>query len=151
MDVVIRHADEDEWEVPRDVRVAALSSDPDAFLSTAEAERLNGQDLWRVRARSRAIAWRGGRAVGLIGWARHDGYLEIVGLWVQPDQRGGDVAAQLTSFVLDQVRTESDDVRLAVISTNDRARRFYERVGFEVTHREPHSDVGELVWMALPL
>jgi ribosomal protein S18 acetylase RimI-like enzyme len=149
VEAVVRAVREEEWEALRSVRLAALATDPDAFLSSAAIERADVEDLWRARTHVRALAWRADQPIGLIGWSRHDGYLEVVGLWVHPDDRGIGVADRLVEFVLENIAKPDQDVRLGVISMNTRALRFYERVGFGVTHREPHPNAGELTWMSL--
>jgi ribosomal protein S18 acetylase RimI-like enzyme len=55
-------------------------------------------------------------------------------LYLEPDYRGTDVATTLVTDAFDHARTQSlplDRILLDVDSENERARAFYERIGFE--------------------
>ena len=87
----------------------------------------------------------------MIGWAHHDGFLELIGLWVRPGYRGGQVAGQLVDFLRESVAGPAgDEIRLAVMESNTRALRFYERAGFMVLDRVARDTPPILVWMSLP-
>ena len=58
--------------------------------------------------------------------------VELRQLYVLPDYKGRGVAAALMDWALDEARRRgAQDVVLSVYSDNPRARRFYERYGFE--------------------
>ncbi|MHB8467972.1 MAG: GNAT family N-acetyltransferase [Acidimicrobiales bacterium] len=128
--------------------MAALTECPSAFLSTLDGERTDPENVWRRRASKRALAWVGDVPVGMIGWSPHDGFLEIIGLWVHPDYRGRGAADALVNFVRASIAANAMlELRLAVMATNERAAHFYRRVGFVVTHEHDHPAAGRLTWM----
>lgn len=100
-DVKIRLLDQDEWQVYRGVRLAALEDAPDAFVARLEDEASQGEEFWRERmARAiRIIAERGNEPVGLVGLGLHDDgdpeTAEVFGLWTAPAVRGERVARSL--------------------------------------------------------
>jgi len=73
---------------------------------------------------------------GIVGFALLDmrgplaGYVQSV--CVRPDQRSRGLGTALIEWVEDRVYRESPNVFLCVSSFNGRARRLYERLGYEV-------------------
>jgi ribosomal-protein-alanine N-acetyltransferase len=63
------------------------------------------------------------------------GYLQTI--CVRPDRRGHGLGAALIGWVERRVARESPNVFLCVSSFNDGARRFYERLGYQVVGRLP--------------
>ncbi len=70
MTLVVRRLDPAEWDLYRQVRLAALAESPEAFSSTLDREQELGEDRWRSRLGSAAtflawrLAWRAGDPVG---------------------------------------------------------------------------------------
>jgi GNAT superfamily N-acetyltransferase len=63
--------------------------------------------------------------------------VHLMAMWVHPAVRGSGAADELVAAVLDWAKSEGARlVRLNVIQRNDRARRFYERIGFRATGYE---------------
>ncbi len=135
-----------EWRVYRQVRLAALAEAPYAFMSTLEREQAFGEDTWRERLGSPTaatfIAWRDGEPTGTATGIIDDGAEEyavpgawhLVGMWVDPNARGIGVAAQLVETVAEHARAErAASLVLWVTEINDRARRFYKKLGFVPT------------------
>ncbi len=125
----------------RELRLQALTDSPDAFGSTIERERARTADDWR-RWMSRGVTVIADTTDGPRGLvaAAHDatdpGIVHLMAMWVHPDHRGTGVAAALVNDVIAWAHSErAHVVRLLVIDTNHRARRFYERMGFEPTGR----------------
>ena len=92
----------------------------------------------RWRAAAIFVAKAGGAAIGLAtGLSRDSAHERGLGaMWVAPPWRGRGVAAMLTGAVIAWARAEgSARVGLWVPADNARARRFYERQGFQATGR----------------
>lgn len=123
----------------RDVRLRALTDAPGAFASTLDREAAVPDDGWRERVTTGAwfLARHDGRVVGVaVGIddpdepdARH-----LVGMWVEPAHRGDGTAARLVDAVGRWARADgATALALWVVDGNERARRFYDRLGFRPT------------------
>jgi GNAT superfamily N-acetyltransferase len=126
----------------REIRLQALSDAPNAFGSTYEREVARTISDWQ-RWMSPGVAFilyvpAGAR--GMVAGLRDETDPEVVHLmamWVHPTIRGSEGAAELVAAVVGWSRSEGAKVvRLKVIQGNDRARRFYERMGFRSTGQE---------------
>jgi ubiquinone/menaquinone biosynthesis C-methylase UbiE/RimJ/RimL family protein N-acetyltransferase len=118
----------------RELRLAALEQDPDAFESPRPREAGLHSSERRDRTQRSAIAFMAGVPVGLIGWFHPDDdetRLEIVSMWVRPDARRRGVAAELIRFVDENIKTTSGaSLELGVMAANQSARAAYQRLGF---------------------
>lgn len=141
---MIRRITLDDLEVFRTTRLRALADSPASFGSTyaAEAERPHAEWTDRVlRAaegdeRAMFLAFEGEECVGLAGGGEddYDAERQLVSMWVAPAHRGTQVATELVEAVLGWAAAGgADTIALWVTKDNDRARRFYERMGFEIT------------------
>lgn len=98
----IRMLDEDEWQLYRAVRLAALQDAPGAFVARFEDEVSFGDDFWRERMSRahRIIAERGDEPVGVVCLGLHNENpetAEVFGLWTAPTVRGERAAWGLVS------------------------------------------------------
>jgi GNAT superfamily N-acetyltransferase len=137
--IEIQRIDTSDWQVFRDLRLAALADAPDAFGSQLEAERARGASEWRERlaGRSQFVALADGRPVGTIG-ARSEGEreMELISMWVAPEVRRVGVAGQLVAAVIEEARVRgSVSVVLWVSEGNLPAERLYEKHSFVRTGR----------------
>lgn len=144
--LVIRRAASREWEVVREVRLAALQDAPDWFWATFEQEVDQPPKWWRdfVAAGAWFIAWKGHEPVGIAA-AIYDRNLgpatrQLISMWVAPDVRGEGVGERLVSRVKAWAQDAGIEVlQLEVTQGNIKARRLYERCGFRLTGRTmPH-------------
>ena len=63
--------------------------------------------------------------------------VHLMSMWVDPALRGSGAGEALVASLLAWAETEgARQIRLAVIQTTDRARRFYERLGFRENGRQ---------------
>ncbi len=146
--VTVRQTTADDWKTWRDLRLRALQDTPTAFGSTYEREAGFTEDDWRERAGGPAnavalgngtagpsvLAFVGDVAVGMGGGFRDlPGWLHVVAMWTDPSWRGHGAG----SAVLGQLKAWSAAaglrVHLDVETTNEGARRLYERAGFVAT------------------
>ncbi|MCY7401850.1 MAG: GNAT family N-acetyltransferase [Nocardioides sp.] len=138
-DIEVRVLDEDEWELYRNARLAALGDAPAAFVARLEDEASLNDDHWRERMKhaTRIVAERGSEPVGPVCLGRHDGDPqcgEVFGLWTAPSVRGQHVARDLVTAARHQAA--DDDCRLLyfwVVSDNASAIGFAANVGFRPT------------------
>jgi len=143
--VLVCEVGADEWEVLRDVRLAALQEAPSAFGSTYAREAPFTREQWLGRLeRSDAVtflAWlpEAEEPAGLAGALEEDGVVEVVSMWVRPGTRGRGVGAALVDAAAGWAKDRGhDSVYLWVTETNAPARALYERCGFIPTgERQP--------------
>ncbi|WP_344755421.1 GNAT family N-acetyltransferase [Leifsonella bigeumensis] len=135
----LRRATTDDWAASRDIRLRALSQDPNAFCSSLESESGFDEQRWRNRLGHgiTVLAWEGSDPVGTVTGKpdpHEEGGREIVAMWVAPAHRGTGLADSLIASVVDWAATEgAHEVALWVAEDNSRARSLYERVGFAAT------------------
>jgi ribosomal protein S18 acetylase RimI-like enzyme len=133
--LLVRVLDATEWSTFRQLRLAALATDPEAFESTFAFEESLPDKEWIGRLSRRRFAFVDGERVGMVGWAQSEpsGSIELIGMWVRPDHRGTPTAALLVTEVQAIAVAEERSLALSVRADNPRARRFYEKCGFVVT------------------
>jgi ribosomal protein S18 acetylase RimI-like enzyme len=138
-DVTIRLLAGADWAPLRAARLAALAEAPYAFASTFPREQAFTEQTWRERAGSGRTfgAWRGGDIVGLATALPPEGQRpdwHLVGMWVDPMERGHGIADGLVEAVCEQAsQSGADTITLWVTEVNGRARAFYRRLGFAPT------------------
>lgn len=142
--VSVREAKPDDWELMRDVRLAALRDAPDAFASTYAREAPYTEERWRgwFRAGFAAFFARvadSAEPAGMAGVLEEDGIAGLVSMWVRPEARGRGAGEALVDAAAGWAKArDHDTLYLWVAETNDPARRLYERCGFTRTgERQP--------------
>ncbi len=143
---LIRRLGPDDWELGRRVRLAALAEAPYAFMSTLERELGFDDQVWRQRLGSPTaatfLAWHddepAGTATGKVDDPDDEfalpGAWQLVGMWVDPRARGLGVADALIEAVAGHAAAAgAPTLVLWVTEVNDRARAFYQRMGFSLT------------------
>lgn len=137
--VVRRVTDPQDGRLVRDVRLAALRSDPAAFYSSHADEAGLPDEHWCAWAASGSFRVArddaSGTVLGCLGTVEERGAppggLHLVSMWVDPAARGRGVARRLVEAVADDARA-GGRVRLTlwVVLTNAAARGTYRRLGF---------------------
>ncbi len=140
--LAIRRLVEAEASAFMAMRVAAIVENPQFFGSPAAEEEAAGVAEFAARIRGKqegeAVfgAFRGETLVGIAGMSRpasgtmkHRGTLW--GVHVVPGERGGEAAERLVRAVIEHARRHVDLLTGHVTVGNARARRFYERLGFD--------------------
>jgi ribosomal protein S18 acetylase RimI-like enzyme len=136
------------------IRLAALKSDPDAFMTTYEEERERTVEDFAERLRDHqrdpACAvlggFAGGELAGMVGTtrgrrAREQHKAGIWGLWVMPSARRLGLGRALMTAALDHLDGVGgiEQVQLLVTSTQGAARALYRSLGFTRFGLEPRA------------
>ncbi len=133
--VEVRRVTSEDWQMLRDARLAALADAPYAFGSSHAAESRFDEIEWRSRATELVwfIALDDAASVGLVGGGKLDrptGRI-LFAMWTQKQSRGSGVAAALVDAVCHWARGDgAAELFLWNADGNERARRFYQRLGF---------------------
>jgi ribosomal protein S18 acetylase RimI-like enzyme len=135
----------EQWELLRNLRLAALLESPDAFLATYEAESKFDESRWHAEfdRGSWLVGHENDRPVSLLGCTRleepgrHEFYLEY--LWVAPEYRQRGIAYRMIEHAVDRLRADGAlRAFLWVLDGNEAAVRVYRRAGFTSSnHRQP--------------
>ncbi len=150
----IRELTEDDADDFRKLRLRALKEHPDAFGSSYEAESAAPLEAVAERLRRNAEsgdsftlgAYRGNRLVGVVGLfreprekLRHKG--NIWGMYVPSEEQGKGIGKALLSRAIDLARQIPglEQLHLAVVTRNRRARGLYASLGFETYGVEPRA------------
>lgn len=158
MAVIVRELEPHEWQLLRDLRLAALQEAPTAFGSTYAAERELTEPQWADRARlwtapgrsAAFVALAGSMGVGIVSVTvdpAADGRpARVYSMWVAPSARGHGVGRALMTQVIDwATRMQAAAIYLNVTSTNTAATNLYRALAFTPTGtREPHRAFPEL-------
>ena len=111
--ITVRPLGEEDWQLYRDVRLRALSEDPDAFAASLEEEQAVEESTWRERMNrsTRLIAEdESGEPVGVVSLRvdkREDEetpYGELFALWVRSETRGSGAAGKMLNSLLELCR-----------------------------------------------
>ena len=163
--VFVREISADDWELMRDVRLAALAEAPYAFGSTYAREVAFGEPQWRGRISDRSVTYLAytdpvESPAGLAGVYVEDGVADLVSMWVRPGSRGQKVGEALIEAAVSWAKSRDfGALCLWVTDMNDAARRLYERCGFTATgelaaaalqpraYRDPDAP-GAVIWPA---
>ena len=150
----VRELSGDDADDFRRLRLRALKEHPDAFGSSYEAESAVPLEAAAERLRRNAEsgdsftlgAYRGSRLVGMVGFyqetrekTRHRG--NIWGMYVPLEEQGKGVARALLTRAIELARALPglEQIELAVVTRNRRARGLYAALGFETYGTEPRA------------
>ena len=140
--MIVRRAAPGDEPILRAIRLRALSDTPEAFGSTYDRELARTIADWQrwMSPGATFILDDAGGPKGIVAGMRDDSdpaVVHLMSMWVDPALRGSGAAEALVASLLEWAATEgARQMRLAVIQTNDRARRFYERLGFRGNGRQ---------------
>ncbi len=133
----VREVGPDDWELFRQVRLAALAEAPSAF-GSRHADWLDAEPKrWQARLRDvplNLVLIMEGQPVAMVsGTEPVDDTVELISLWVAPPARGHGVAEEAVHRVQGWARAQgARRLVLSVKIANAPARRLYERLGFEL-------------------
>ena len=144
-DIVLVALPPERWEEYRELRMAALRSEPTAFSEPVQRAAERSPEEWRARldgvSNWLVFAERDGTVVGLAGAyppPEEPGVVFVVSVFVDAAHRGRGVGRRLMTALIHRV-TESADatvLRLRVNDTNAPAIALYESLGFAVVGAE---------------
>jgi ribosomal protein S18 acetylase RimI-like enzyme len=134
-----------EWPLFRDLRLEALRREPSNYASAlSDWSELTPQD-WQCRLANAPVfvCLDQGQPVGMMGLLRpraskmaHRATLLMV--YLRASHRGGGRADAMFDAVTEYARDNGiTQIELAVSVENPRARRFYERIGFDIVGTIP--------------
>jgi GNAT superfamily N-acetyltransferase len=160
--VLVRQVDQEDWQVLRDIRLAALLDAPDAFASTYAEQATFTETDWRDRASDtpKFLAYvpevSSSEPAGLAGgYQEAPGVIDLISMWVRPRARGHGVGEALVAAVADWGKSiDARTYHLWVTESNSSARRLYERCGFTATGERqslPSNPALDEIAMARPL
>jgi RimJ/RimL family protein N-acetyltransferase len=142
----VRRLTESDAQAYRDIRLEALEAYPEAFQATFESAQDLPLEAFAVRMQMYALfgGFVDGELAGFLGFTAlrnpkiaHKGVMW--GMYIRPSARGTGLAKAMVEAALDHARGQVEQVLISVITDNARARRFYEKMGFEPYGVEPHA------------
>jgi ribosomal protein S18 acetylase RimI-like enzyme len=143
---MIEQVPEADWEAWRDVRLEAVRLHPEAFGGSFEEEKERSEEDWRRGLRQvTALAYREtGPILGIAVYAQGSAIkmrhrANLFSMYVRPHARGRGAGGALVKAVLNVAEGKALQVHCNVVTSNDRARRLYERHGFSVYGTEPRA------------
>ncbi len=138
MDIEVRRLTVDDAEAYRAIRLEALEKHPEAFQATYESSAGLPLEVFAQRIKRYALfgGFADGELVGFVGFyplrnprIAHKGLLW--GMYVTEAARGTGLAERIIEAVVEHARGQVEQILISVITDNERARRFYQRMGFE--------------------
>jgi ribosomal protein S18 acetylase RimI-like enzyme len=133
----LTQADAADAALYRDIRLEALSANPEAFSSSFEIE--NGRPLsWfsdRLGSSTVLGAFREAKLVAIAAFAIQQGQKMahkgvIWGMYVRAGARRAGIGRRLLEAILDLARQRIELIQLTVVRDNAHARRLYASLGF---------------------
>jgi GNAT superfamily N-acetyltransferase len=157
--MLVRRLTEDDLEPLWQMRLQALTNNPEAFGSTYEevVARGSGWLLERLRQNWQETFYLGafdGSLIGIVGFFREEASKErhkggVVSMYVLPERRGQGAGRLLMQEIIAQVKQLEglEQLHLAVVTTNPTAHRLYHSLGFETYGIAPRTlKIGDLYW-----
>lgn len=147
----IRILSNEDVEAFRALRLLALETNPEAFGSTYEREFNFPIERFNERLSTESGnfvvgGFMDGKLVCNASFLRGQGQKNahkgsIVAMFCDAAYRGSGVAKSVVQFLLEEARNKSGVIKvdLTVISENNRAKAFYEGLGFKMYGTEPKS------------
>ncbi|MSO75787.1 MAG: GNAT family N-acetyltransferase [Alphaproteobacteria bacterium] len=143
---VIRRLTPGDADAYQALRLEALGRHPDYFGAAVEDEQHRPRTVVEGILADNAVfgGFVDGRLQGVVALAippllklAHKGHLW--GMYVAQSARGGSMADALMQALLDHARAQVEQITLHVDMPNTRARRFYDRWGFDAYGVEPRA------------
>ena len=146
MNLLVRRLMKEDAAAYRTIRLEGLEHEPAAFGSTFEEEKerpledttakMEANFTFGVFEDSRRLCGIATYYVETLTKTKHRGH--VVGVYVTPSARGTGAAEALLTVLIKSARQQVLQLHLVVTHKNERARRFYERLGFQIYGSDPH-------------
>jgi len=158
--IEIRAISPQEWQSLRTIRLEALETAPEAFCTRYEDAVCRDENSWRERLTNdgedgalTVLAFDETRPVGMSVGVLHtqgdEPFVEVLAVFVSTDVRGQGIADRILDTIEDWGRTRgATTLSLLVEEKNPRARKFYERQGWEQANEWVSSPSGKNRWQA---
>ncbi len=139
MNFKIKHLQEQDWKLWKEIRLEALKLHPEAFGSSYEEESLWEQEKFKQGLVKNNIfgAFIKDKLVGVAGFSiynpqklRHKGMLFT--LYVKKESRNQGIANQLVEAVISYASSKVFQVHCSVNTGNNQAIKLYKKQGFEI-------------------
>ncbi|MCP8615387.1 GNAT family N-acetyltransferase [Salirhabdus salicampi] len=142
MDIRLLRSDDAERYVQ--IRLEALQTSPEAFASSYEEEKKQtaGKYVKRFQNPQQSFtfgAFKDGSLVGVVTLYRENMYklrhrANIVAMYVKQEARGKGIGKKLLLSAIQKAKNldEVEQIYLTVVSSNERAKQLYSKVGFKV-------------------
>lgn len=156
-EIDVRQAGPDDWADLRAIRIAALTDTPWAFDAHLADEVEFDEDRWRswIDRDALFLGRLDGEPVAIAGGTPDSDDVELISVWARPNLRGTGAGEAVVLAVIDWARgRRAGRITAWAVETNDRALRFYRRLGFVPTGRDdvhPHDPALRELELALPL
>lgn len=156
-EIEVRQATGDDWPELRAVRVAALTDTPWAFDAVLDDELAFDEARWRswIERDALFLGRLDGEPVAIAGGTPDSDDVELISVWARPTLRGTGAGEAVVRAVIDWARgRRAGRITAWAVESNDRALRFYRRLGFIPTGRDdvhPHDPALRELELALPL
>jgi GNAT superfamily N-acetyltransferase len=94
------------------------------------------------------IVEEGEEPIGFASWSRvsTDGVYKLHKLYVLPDRQGKGLGKAILGYIFDDIAPSGATLLLLNVNRNNKARKFYEKIGFSVTGKED-IDIGNNYFM----
>ncbi len=144
--MMIRQVHPENVLIWKNIRLEAIKLHPEAFGGSFEEESQQSDADFASQLEKNVIfaAFENGEIGGCVGFfsfqplkLRHRGTL--FSMYVKQAQRGTGLSDQLVQTVLNYAHSRVRQVHYTVVTTNETAKRLYERHGFVVYGTEPRS------------
>jgi RimJ/RimL family protein N-acetyltransferase len=133
----VRRLSSQEADAFRSIRLESLQQDPEAFGSTFETELNESRKNFLERFDRSTLfgGFVGANLMAIVGFYHLEGpkighKAVLWGMYVRPEARGTGLATALIGSLIEHAREHVEQIQLTVVSSNPRARRFYQRMGF---------------------
>lgn len=137
--IAIRRLEEEDAAAYREIRLAALTLDPDALGSDLATEAAWPMERFAERVRGAVVigAFAAERIVAMAGMyvpqGPKTGHKGVVwGVFVHPDCRGQGLGMALMQAVIQTASAMVEHLILDAVTSNPQAIRLYERCGFTI-------------------